>query len=358
MIMGSSGAIITVWACPGTGGTDARCVTVARCVPAALLYRWTMQQGTARPHLQAGRSLRAAPRACRCWPLALRLALTTRSPAASSAGSTGRSAAWWAPQSLAASRPTPPSTQVRFWQTRVWVCTPRFNGVGPPKQRHPAAWREQMLGCAELHQPVCGGTPLLPLLAPLRAHPVTGNSGGPLLDSSGLLVGLNTAIFTNTGTSVGIGFAIPSDTVARVVPQLIANGRVSRPSLGVQVRPWPLGQGETRPLAPGSRRDADAAGAARVVTQSAVELRRVRARCRAYRGCRLAHRVVHAPLAPRSRRDRMHLPPTQHASGPPALRAGAPPFIAGLSACSPPCGPCGRWRLTRWRPGCRWPRAR
>jgi S1-C subfamily serine protease len=57
-----------------------------------------------------------------------------------------------------------------------------------------------------------------------------------LLDSSGRLVGINTAIFTNTGTSVGVGFAIPVDTVARVVPQLIAGGKVARPSLGVQVR--------------------------------------------------------------------------------------------------------------------------
>jgi len=62
-----------------------------------------------------------------------------------------------------------------------------------------------------------------------------GNSGGPLLDSRGLLIGINTAIFSNTGTSVGIGFALPVDAIARVVPQLIANGSVVRPSLGVQI---------------------------------------------------------------------------------------------------------------------------
>eukprot|EP00879_Flechtneria_rotunda_P011655 GHRR01012175.1.p1 GENE.GHRR01012175.1~~GHRR01012175.1.p1 ORF type:complete len:338 (+),score=104.95 GHRR01012175.1:339-1352(+) len=62
-----------------------------------------------------------------------------------------------------------------------------------------------------------------------------GNSGGPLLDSSGRLIGINTAIFTATGTSAGIGFAIPVDTIARVVPQLISSGRVLRPSLGVEV---------------------------------------------------------------------------------------------------------------------------
>lgn len=61
-----------------------------------------------------------------------------------------------------------------------------------------------------------------------------GNSGGPLLDLSGRVVGVNTAIFTNTGTSAGVGFAIPSALVAKVVPQLIANGAVTRASLGVQ----------------------------------------------------------------------------------------------------------------------------
>eukprot|EP00877_Chromochloris_zofingiensis_P014803 jgi/Chrzof1/9577/Cz04g08050.t1 len=62
-----------------------------------------------------------------------------------------------------------------------------------------------------------------------------GNSGGALLDSSGRLIGLNTAIFTNTGTSAGVGFAIPADIVARVVPSLLKYGKVVRPSLGVQV---------------------------------------------------------------------------------------------------------------------------
>jgi len=62
-----------------------------------------------------------------------------------------------------------------------------------------------------------------------------GNSGGALLDSAGKLVGINTAIFTPTGTSQGIGFALPSRAVARVVPQLIQSGRVTRPTLGVQV---------------------------------------------------------------------------------------------------------------------------
>ncbi len=61
-----------------------------------------------------------------------------------------------------------------------------------------------------------------------------GNSGGPLLDSAGRLIGVNTAIFSPSGAYAGIGFAIPVDTVNRIVPQLIANGRYLEPSLGVE----------------------------------------------------------------------------------------------------------------------------
>jgi S1-C subfamily serine protease len=60
-----------------------------------------------------------------------------------------------------------------------------------------------------------------------------GNSGGPLLDSRGRLIGVNTAIFSTSGSSAGIGFAIPVDVVNRVVPQLIRSGRVLRPDMGV-----------------------------------------------------------------------------------------------------------------------------
>ena len=59
-----------------------------------------------------------------------------------------------------------------------------------------------------------------------------GNSGGPLLDSAGRLVGMNTAIAAATGASVGIGFAIPVDTLNRFVPQLIAQGRLEPPRMG------------------------------------------------------------------------------------------------------------------------------
>ncbi|MDX2235071.1 MAG: Do family serine endopeptidase [Hyphomonadaceae bacterium] len=64
-----------------------------------------------------------------------------------------------------------------------------------------------------------------------------GNSGGPAFDLKGNVIGVNSAIFSPTGGNVGIGFAIPSDTAARVVDQLISSGRVSRGWLGVQVQP-------------------------------------------------------------------------------------------------------------------------
>jgi 2-alkenal reductase len=60
-----------------------------------------------------------------------------------------------------------------------------------------------------------------------------GNSGGPLLDSAGRLIGVNTAIYSPSGSNAGIGFAIPVDVVNRVVPQLIKNGRVPLPGIGI-----------------------------------------------------------------------------------------------------------------------------
>lgn len=60
-----------------------------------------------------------------------------------------------------------------------------------------------------------------------------GNSGGPLLDSSGLLIGMNTAIYTTSGASAGIGFAIPVDTLKYEVDTLILKGKVVRPAIGI-----------------------------------------------------------------------------------------------------------------------------
>ena len=62
-----------------------------------------------------------------------------------------------------------------------------------------------------------------------------GNSGGPLLNSLGQLIGVNTAIYSPSGASAGIGFAIPVNTVKDVVPQLISYGRILRPIMGVEL---------------------------------------------------------------------------------------------------------------------------
>lgn len=64
-----------------------------------------------------------------------------------------------------------------------------------------------------------------------------GNSGGPLLDSTGSLIGMNTMIFSKSGSSAGIGFAVPASTIARVVPQLIAHGAVKQVGIGIQIDP-------------------------------------------------------------------------------------------------------------------------
>lgn len=64
-----------------------------------------------------------------------------------------------------------------------------------------------------------------------------GNSGGPLLDSAGRLIGVNTAIYSPSGASAGIGFAIPVDEVSRIVPKLVKDGKFIRPALGIQAAP-------------------------------------------------------------------------------------------------------------------------
>lgn len=69
-----------------------------------------------------------------------------------------------------------------------------------------------------------------------------GNSGGPLLDSRGRMIGINSQIITPSGGSVGVGFAIPVNIAKRIIPQLISNGRVIRPKLGI----YPYNVGEIR----------------------------------------------------------------------------------------------------------------
>ena len=63
-----------------------------------------------------------------------------------------------------------------------------------------------------------------------------GNSGGPLLDSHGRMIGINSQILSPSGTSAGVGFAVPISIAKRVVPQLLQNGQVRRPKLGISTR--------------------------------------------------------------------------------------------------------------------------
>ncbi len=75
-----------------------------------------------------------------------------------------------------------------------------------------------------------------------------GNSGGPLIDSRGAVIGINTAIFSQSGGSVGIGFAIPINLAKTVLPQLRARGTVVRGWLGVAIRPVTIQTAETAGL--------------------------------------------------------------------------------------------------------------
>lgn len=61
-----------------------------------------------------------------------------------------------------------------------------------------------------------------------------GNSGGPLLDSAGRLIGINTLIYSQSGSSSGVGFAVPADDISRIVTQIIKNGRVVLAGIGIQ----------------------------------------------------------------------------------------------------------------------------
>ena len=64
-----------------------------------------------------------------------------------------------------------------------------------------------------------------------------GNSGGPLINSRGELIGMNTQILSGSGTSSGVGFAVPVDTIKRIVPEIIKHGKVIRPGLGIGILP-------------------------------------------------------------------------------------------------------------------------
>jgi S1-C subfamily serine protease len=75
-----------------------------------------------------------------------------------------------------------------------------------------------------------------------------GNSGGPLLDTQGRIIGINTAIFSPSGGSVGIGFAVPVDTAKQIIPELIEKGYVAHPWLGVSLFPIVPGLAEALEL--------------------------------------------------------------------------------------------------------------
>ena len=100
-----------------------------------------------------------------------------------------------------------------------------------------------------------------------------GNSGGPILDSRGRLIGMNTAIYSPSGASAGIGFAIPVDTLQRVVPDVLRHGHVIRPSLEAQFFPDSLSRrmGITGVIIARVNRDGAAAMACLLYTSDAAD---------------------------------------------------------------------------------------
>jgi S1-C subfamily serine protease len=83
-----------------------------------------------------------------------------------------------------------------------------------------------------------------------------GNSGGPLLDTAGRLIGINTAILSQSGDSAGIGFAVPINNLKRVLPEIMATGKVRRPDMG-----WDLVNTDQGPMVLRARENGPAARA-------------------------------------------------------------------------------------------------
>lgn len=83
------------------------------------------------------------------------------------------------------------------------------------------------------HVPGAGGVTIRDMIQ-TDASINPGNSGGPLLDSKGRLIGLNTAIYSNSGSSAGVGFAVPADDIVRIVTQIVKNGRITLSGIGIQ----------------------------------------------------------------------------------------------------------------------------
>jgi 2-alkenal reductase len=89
-----------------------------------------------------------------------------------------------------------------------------------------------VISALDRHLPTAGGREIAGVIQTDAAiNP--GNSGGPLIDSAGRLIGVNTAILSESGSSAGIGFAVPVDVVNKVVPQLVAKGKIPRPGIGI-----------------------------------------------------------------------------------------------------------------------------
>jgi S1-C subfamily serine protease len=95
----------------------------------------------------------------------------------------------------------------------------------------------RQLRSAELIDPTGIGGFNNPSIIQVDADINPGNSGGPLLNSAGELIGVNTAIRTETGVFEGVGFAVPSRTVQRVIPELLENGRVEYTWIGISTVP-------------------------------------------------------------------------------------------------------------------------
>jgi S1-C subfamily serine protease len=121
---------------------------------------------------------------------------------------------------------------------------------------------------------VAGGLDLLGGAVQTDAAINPGNSGGPLFNASGEVIGVNTAILSRTGTSIGLGFAIPVNVAKRVVPELIQNGCYRHPMIGVstialgQISPGALRQLGISPDQKGLLVQESTAGAARAGIQA------------------------------------------------------------------------------------------
>jgi serine protease Do len=116
-------------------------------------------------------------------------------------------------------------------ETPVPPTDPSIPGNPPPDQGPPSF--PPSVPDEEPRSSVRLGTFSIPDVIQTDAPINPGNSGGPLLDLRGNIIGMNTAIFSSTGESAGVGFAIPSNTVSKVVPSLISSGVYQHPWLGI-----------------------------------------------------------------------------------------------------------------------------